>query len=173
MYTYCSVSEGGAGNVVIQECVSQSVPICHLVNVISPLDFALWSSLIFNVYSNHCKFCIFAYLPDHLHRELRVGLGWSVISATSFSSQKCGLVPMSGAEPGRVLSRADGQFRMSTLAVVWQIKWMGEMMRYLVSSLVRDEIWGKAVAAGEEESMDPRNIKEMGLKGLTNSFNSL
>lgn len=47
---------------------------------------------------------------------------------------------MSGAEPGRVLSRADGQFRMSTLAVVWQIKWMGEMMRYLVSSFVKDEI---------------------------------
>lgn len=29
------------------------------------------------------------------------------------------------------------------------------------------------MAGGEEESMDPRNIKEMGTKGRTNSFNTL
>lgn len=149
----CSVSEGGAGGVSSKNVFLNSFRPTHLVSAIFPLYFALWPSLILSSYSITASFWTFACLSGHFHSSLIHQICYHFC----FSSQKCGLVPVSDGEFRRVLSRADGHFRISILAVVWKINWMGEMRRAaqlggcLVVLLVKDDIWVKAVARWGEE----------------------
>ena len=70
-------------------------------------------------------------------------MGYSVISAIIFfSSQKCSLTPVSDGESERVVSRTEGPFSTSTLAVVWKVDGMGEM-RQAAPSGACSVVWEK------------------------------
>ena len=72
----------------------------------------------------------------------------------------------------------DGNFRMRTLAVLWEINWMEQLKQWVQWEdrsvvQVENEIWTKVVAGEREKSMDSSNIKGMKLKGFTNSVNNV